>query len=75
VTLKKNCKVGSHSVVMPGVTIGQNAVVGTFSFVNDDIPPDSVAVGIPARVVKGRSAPKDYSFPQSQLLGYFHVPL
>jgi acetyltransferase-like isoleucine patch superfamily enzyme len=59
VTLKKNCKVGSHSVIMPGVTIGQNAVVGAFSFVNDDIPPDSVAAGVPARVIKGPPGHKD----------------
>ncbi|MHC4675894.1 MAG: acyltransferase, partial [Planctomycetota bacterium] len=38
ITLKKNCKVGSHSVIMPGVTIGKNSIVGAFSFVNKDIP-------------------------------------
>jgi len=52
VLVKKNCKVGSHSVVMPGVTIGENSVVGAFSFVTHDIPPDSVAVGISAKVIK-----------------------
>lgn len=51
VTLKKNCKVGSHSVVMPGVTVGENAIVGAFSFVNQDIPPNVVAAGVPARVI------------------------
>jgi acetyltransferase-like isoleucine patch superfamily enzyme len=50
VTLKKGCRVGSHSVVMPGVTIGENAVVGAFSFVNADIPDNAVAFGVPARV-------------------------
>jgi acetyltransferase-like isoleucine patch superfamily enzyme len=49
VTLKKSCRVGSHSVVMPGVTIGENAVVGAFSFVNADIPDNAVAFGVPAR--------------------------
>jgi len=34
VHLKRNCKIGSHSVVMPGVTVGENSVVGAFSFVN-----------------------------------------
>ena len=43
VTLKKNCKIGSHSVVMPGVTVGENAVVGAFSFVKNDIPDNVVA--------------------------------
>ncbi len=50
VVLKKNCKIGSHSVVMPGVTVGENAVVGAFSFVNKDIPANVVAFGIPAKV-------------------------
>jgi acetyltransferase-like isoleucine patch superfamily enzyme len=52
VLLKENCKIGSHSVVMPGVTIGKNAVVGAMSFVNSDIPDNVVAVGTPAKVVK-----------------------
>ena len=50
VTLKKGCRMGSHSVVMPGVTIGENAVVGAFSFVNADIPDNAVAYGVPAKV-------------------------
>lgn len=52
VTLKKNCKIGSHSVVMPGVTVGENSIVGAFSFVNSDIPDDVIALGIPAKAVK-----------------------
>ena len=52
VVLKKNCRIGSHSVVMPGVTIGENAVIGAFSFVNQDIPDNTYAYGVPARVVR-----------------------
>ena len=52
VILKKNCKIGTHSVVMPGVTIGENSVIGAFSFVTDDIPDNVVAFGVPAKVVK-----------------------
>lgn len=52
VTLKKNCKIGTHSVVMPGVTVGENSIVGAFSFVNKDIPANVIAYGVPARVVK-----------------------
>ena len=52
VTLKKNCKIGSHSIVMPGVTVGQNSIVGAFSFVNKDIPDNVVAFGIPAKIIK-----------------------
>jgi acetyltransferase-like isoleucine patch superfamily enzyme len=52
VALKKNCKIGSHSVIMPGVTIGENSIVGACSFVNRDVPDNVVAVGVPARVIK-----------------------
>ena len=52
VKLKKNCKIGSHSVIMPGVTVGKNSVVGAFSFVNKDIPDNVLAVGMPVRIVR-----------------------
>ena len=52
VVLKKNCRIGSHSVVMPGVTVGENAVVGAHSFVNEDIQDNVIAVGVPAKVIK-----------------------
>lgn len=52
VTLKKNCKIGSHSVVMPGVTVGENSIVGAFSFVKDNIPDNVIAFGVPAKVIR-----------------------
>ena len=52
ITLKKNCKIGSHSLIMPGVTIGENAVIGAFSFVNRDVPDNVVAAGVPIKVIK-----------------------
>ena len=52
VKLQKNCKIGSHSVVMPGVTIGENSIIGAMSFVNCDIPDNVVAAGVPAKVIK-----------------------
>jgi len=52
VVLKKNCKIGSHCVIMPGVTIGENSVVGAHSFVNKDIPADTLAYGTPVRIIK-----------------------
>jgi acetyltransferase-like isoleucine patch superfamily enzyme len=52
VTIGKKACIGSHSVVMPGVTIGENSILGAFSFVNKDIPPNVVAMGQPAKVVR-----------------------
>ena len=52
VKLKRNCKIGSQSVIMPGVTIGENSIVGALSFVNQDIPDNVIAAGVPAKVIK-----------------------
>ncbi|MFC1462387.1 acyltransferase [Verrucomicrobiota bacterium] len=54
VVLERNCRIGAHTVIMPGVTIGEDAVVGAMSFVNGDIPPRSIAYGVPARAVGSR---------------------
>ena len=56
VTIRKNTRIGSHSVVMPGVTIGQNAVIGAFSFVTKDVPDNALAIGVPAKVVRRQRA-------------------
>ena len=52
VILKTNCKIGSHSTVLPGVTIGKNSIIGAHSLVNTDIPDNVVAYGVPAKVIK-----------------------
>ena len=50
VLIKKNARIGSHTTIMPGVTIGKNSIVGAHSFVNSDIPDNSIALGVPAKV-------------------------
>lgn len=55
VVLEKNCRIGSHTTIMPGVTVGENAVVGAHSFVNRDIPANGIAAGVPAKVIKTSS--------------------
>jgi acetyltransferase-like isoleucine patch superfamily enzyme len=52
VRLKENCRIGSHTTIMPGVTIGKNAIVGAHSFVNTDIPDNVVAFGSPVKIIK-----------------------
>ncbi|HEY0895880.1 MAG TPA: DapH/DapD/GlmU-related protein, partial [Sphingobacteriaceae bacterium] len=52
VVISDNVWVGANAVITPGVTIGKHVVIGAGSVVTHDIPDYSVAVGIPARVVK-----------------------
>lgn len=52
VILKKNCKIGAHSVIMPGVTVGENSIVGACSFVNKDIPEGTLAYGVPVKIIR-----------------------
>lgn len=52
IVLKKGCLVGMESFVMPGVTIGEGAIVGAGSLVTKDIPAWTIAAGRPAKVLK-----------------------
>ena len=49
-----NVWLGYGVVVMPGVSIGDNAIIGAGAVVTKDVPPNAVAVGVPARVVRQR---------------------
>lgn len=50
--LCKGSLVGMETMVMPGVTIGEGAIVGAGSFVTKDVPPWTIAIGRPAKVVR-----------------------
>ena len=52
VTLKSGCWIGANVVILPGVTVGKNSVVGAGAIVTKSIPDFSVAVGNPAKVIK-----------------------
>lgn len=52
VHLKRNCWVGAGATILPGVTVGENAVVGAAAVVTHDVPDGAVVVGNPARVIK-----------------------
>ena len=54
ITIEDDVWLGSNVVVVDGVTIGKGCVVGAGAVVNKSLPPYSVAVGVPARVVKDR---------------------
>ena len=52
ITIKDNVWIGANSSVLPGVTIGENSVIGAGSVVTKDIPANVVAVGNPCRVLR-----------------------
>ncbi len=52
VHIGKNCWLGAGVIVLPGITIGDNSVIGAGSIVTKDIPPNVVAVGNPCRVLR-----------------------
>lgn len=52
IKIKKNAWIGAGSVIMPGITIGENSVVGAGSIVTKDVPDNVVVVGNPARILR-----------------------
>jgi acetyltransferase-like isoleucine patch superfamily enzyme len=52
ITIGNNVFIGEDAMVMYGVTIGDNVVIGARSVVTKDIPANSVAAGVPAKVIK-----------------------
>lgn len=63
VTIGNNVWIGSNVVINPGITIGDNSVIGAGSVVTKDIPSDVVAVGNPCRVIRTiNERDKEYYF-------------
>ncbi len=56
VTIGDDCWLGTNVIVLPGVDIGRGAVVGAGAVVTKDIPPFSIALGVPAKVVGQRGS-------------------
>lgn len=52
ITIGNNVHIGMNSIIMPNVKIGNNCVIGCGSIVTKDIPDNSVAVGVPAKVIE-----------------------
>lgn len=52
VKICNNVWIGAGAIIMPGITVGENSVVGAGSVVTKDVPPNTVVVGNPARVLR-----------------------
>ena len=52
VVIKDGARIGINEVILSGVTIGENSVIGAGAVVVSDIPPNCVAVGVPAKPIR-----------------------
>lgn len=52
VTIQRNAWIGANATILPGVTVGENAVVAAGAVVSHDVPQNTVVAGVPAKVMK-----------------------
>ena len=52
VVIENNVWVGEGVVIMPGITIGENSIIGANSVVTKDVPKNTVVGGVPAKILK-----------------------
>ena len=52
IKIGNNVYIGNNVILLPGVTVGNNVIIGAGAIVSKDIPDNSVAVGVPAKVIK-----------------------
>lgn len=57
ITIKNNVWIGTNATILPGVTVGENAVIAAGAVVTKDVPANTIVAGVPAKVVK--EIPKD----------------
>ncbi|MBD2001569.1 GAF domain-containing protein [Oculatella sp. FACHB-28] len=70
IVIEDNCWIGSGARILDGVTIGEGSVIGAAAVVTKDIPPYSIAVGVPAKVVSSRKPKELVAAPASQDMHY-----
>ncbi|OZI05723.1 acetyltransferase [Siphonobacter sp. BAB-5385] len=52
VVIKRNAWIGAGATILPGVTIGENAIVAAGAVVNRDVPENTIVAGVPAKIIK-----------------------
>jgi len=63
VVVGSNVWIGYGACILRGVSVGDNAVIGTNAVVTKDVPANAVVAGVPARVIRMREAPRELSWP------------
>ena len=54
VVIERNVWIGANATVLPGVRLGEGAIVGAGAVVTSDVPPGTLVLGVPARVIRER---------------------
>lgn len=65
VVIENDVWIGSHVLIMPGVTIHNGAIIGAGAIVTKDVPPYTICVGSPAKVIKKRFSDSDIDILQN----------
>lgn len=52
VLVKKRASIGTGAIILGGITIGENAIVGAGTVVTRDVPPNAIVVGVPSRIIR-----------------------
>lgn len=55
INIRKNAWIGAGATILPGVTIGENAVVAAGAVVSKDVPDNTIVGGVPAKIIKSNS--------------------
>ena len=58
--ISENCWIGTNSVVVGNISIGEDVMIAPLTFVNFDVPPHSVVIGNPAKIIHKENATEDY---------------
>lgn len=59
-TIGNDVWIGPNAVVVGGITIGDNVLIAANSFVNFDVPPDSIVIGNPGKIIPSKRATEGY---------------
>ena len=59
-TFEGKCWIGANAVVVGNIKIGEDVLIAPLSFVNFDIPPHSIVIGNPARIIHKENATEEY---------------
>jgi len=73
ITIDENVHIGTNAVIMPGVHIGKNCIVGCCAVVTKDVPENSIVAGVPARVISSIEEYKNKHVDDFEHIKYFEV--